>query len=130
MRIQFPDSSLIIDSPPVDPVCKVEGSVRPEVDSNSQNSGHRFNFRSQFEGGPIFFEGKGVERGVSARATERHDKEVLFPLLAQRSEEHTSELQSRGHLVCRLLLEKKKYTKNTYNTVSIHTILLTEQPSM
>src|SRR5690625_6724398 len=27
---------------------------------------------------------------------------------AKRSEEHTSELQSRGHLVCRLLLEKKK----------------------
>src|SRR5690625_5721431 len=27
---------------------------------------------------------------------------------ANRSEEHTSELQSRGHLVCRLLLEKKK----------------------
>src|SRR5271166_7166009 len=35
-----------------------------------------------------------------------------------RSEEHTSELQSRGHLVCRLLLEKKKtqkiYTNNKY----------------
>src|SRR5437660_11757210 len=31
-----------------------------------------------------------------------------------RSEEHTSELQSRGHLVCRLLLEKKK--KNIKNT--------------
>src|SRR5437660_2247311 len=30
-----------------------------------------------------------------------------LPIL-QRSEEHTSELQSRGHLVCRLLLEKKK----------------------
>src|SRR5437870_7739705 len=28
--------------------------------------------------------------------------------LEHRSEEHTSELQSRGHLVCRLLLEKKK----------------------
>src|SRR5690625_6858852 len=28
----------------------------------------------------------------------------------RRSEEHTSELQSRGHLVCRLLLEKKKQT--------------------
>src|SRR5690625_6638956 len=28
-----------------------------------------------------------------------------------RSEEHTSELQSRGHLVCRLLLEKKKQKK-------------------
>src|SRR3989449_3417011 len=30
---------------------------------------------------------------------------------AERSEEHTSELQSRLHLVCRLLLEKKKKTK-------------------
>src|SRR5439155_20873389 len=29
----------------------------------------------------------------------------------RRSEEHTSELQSRGHLVCRLLLEKKKKKK-------------------
>src|SRR5439155_17015629 len=34
---------------------------------------------------------------------------VSIPVLhAFRSEEHTSELQSRGHLVCRLLLEKKK----------------------
>src|SRR3989442_11838019 len=30
--------------------------------------------------------------------------------LQYRSEEHTSELQSRPHLVCRLLLEKKKFT--------------------
>src|SRR5690625_6644211 len=30
----------------------------------------------------------------------------LAPEVAERSEEHTSELQSRGHLVCRLLLEK------------------------
>src|SRR5687768_6430759 len=34
--------------------------------------------------------------------------ESLAEALAQRSEEHTSELQSRLHLVCRLLLEKKK----------------------
>src|SRR2546422_8191557 len=34
-------------------------------------------------------------------------------LLTQRSEEHTSELQSRLHLVCRLLLEKKKKIYNT-----------------
>src|SRR5437660_12853510 len=41
-----------------------------------------------------------------------HDLGVLLgdvPL--GRSEEHTSELQSRGHLVCRLLLEKKKKKK-------------------
>src|SRR5258708_30860270 len=31
----------------------------------------------------------------------------------RRSEEHTSELQSPDHLVCRLLLEKKKKKKNT-----------------
>src|SRR6266508_5091390 len=31
-----------------------------------------------------------------------------------RSEEHTSELQSRGHLVCRLLLEKKKKPHNPH----------------
>src|SRR5437660_7574487 len=35
-----------------------------------------------------------------------------------RSEEHTSELQSRGHLVCRLLLEKKKKKRNTLPTVA------------
>src|SRR5687768_18508047 len=33
---------------------------------------------------------------------------------AHRSEEHTSELQSRLHLVCRLLLEKKKKIKHLY----------------
>src|SRR2546422_171754 len=32
----------------------------------------------------------------------------IFTVEASRSEEHTSELQSRLHLVCRLLLEKKK----------------------
>src|SRR5690625_6579463 len=36
---------------------------------------------------------------------------VLQYLYDLRSEEHTSELQSRGHLVCRLLLEKKKITR-------------------
>src|SRR5437660_8229855 len=36
---------------------------------------------------------------------------VGMTLAAMRSEEHTSELQSRGHLVCRLLLEKKKTHK-------------------
>src|SRR5438874_7020731 len=42
--------------------------------------------------------------------------EVLFPKL--RSEEHTSELQSRRDLVCRLLLEKKKqHLINPYTTL-------------
>src|SRR2546422_1137324 len=41
------------------------------------------------------------------------EKKVVIDLLFERSEEHTSELQSRLHLVCRLLLEKKK--KKTTN---------------
>src|SRR5690625_6887728 len=36
-----------------------------------------------------------------------------------RSEEHTSELQSRGHLVCRLLLEKKKKKKTQIKLLQI-----------
>src|SRR5437660_3873602 len=37
-------------------------------------------------------------------------------IIGFRSEEHTSELQSRGHLVCRLLLEKKKKKNKHQNT--------------
>src|SRR5690554_7410948 len=36
-----------------------------------------------------------------------HDEALGYLELVKRSEEHTSELQSRPHLVCRLLLEKK-----------------------
>src|SRR3712207_7734943 len=42
-------------------------------------------------------------------------------LLAKRSEEHTSELQSRQYLVCRLLLEKKK--KKNYLDIKKDTII-------
>src|SRR3712207_3353950 len=45
-----------------------------------------------------------VALGVEEDLGEREDR-----LLGPRSEEHTSELQSRQYLVCRLLLEKKKY---------------------
>src|SRR5256884_5907020 len=47
-----------------------------------------------------------VEQLWLERARRRQELEQVVPL---RSEEHTSELQSRLHLVCRLLLEKKKY---------------------
>src|SRR5260221_4149502 len=39
--------------------------------------------------------------------------------ISERSEEHTSELQSHSDLVCRLLLEKKKNTKSTTYAVSV-----------
>src|SRR2546429_5145302 len=41
---------------------------------------------------------------------------IAAPVTANRSEEHTSELQSRLHLVCRLLLEKKKNRVCAYYT--------------
>src|SRR5438445_4148881 len=43
------------------------------------------------------------------------------PELRERSEEHTSELQSRQYLVCRLLLEKKKKTLNVRINAPTHT---------
>src|SRR3712207_7471735 len=42
--------------------------------------------------------------------------------LTKRSEEHTSELQSRQYLVCRLLLEKKKKKQFKSSTLNIHTL--------
>src|SRR5439155_12237070 len=53
-------------------------------------------------------------RPWSRRRVLREDERPRTSL--RRSEEHTSELQSRGHLVCRLLLEKKKYKKKKGNT--------------
>src|SRR5689334_24837842 len=52
-------------------------------------------------GGEVVGERRGSERHRSAVIRAGEDRGV-------RSEEHTSELQSQFHLVCRLLLEKKK----------------------
>src|SRR2546422_4720931 len=48
---------------------------------------------------------------VAGRRADRTALERCLHLRQVRSEEHTSELQSRLHLVCRLLLEKKKKKK-------------------
>src|SRR5690606_39657213 len=59
--------------------------------------------------------GRGLARGHllgHERLVER-EAEVLEDRALARSEEHTSELQSRENLVCRLLLEKKKNKENT-----------------
>src|SRR5256884_5466977 len=56
---------------------------------------------------------------VMIMAMENAALNAIKPLLKERSEEHTSELQSRLHLVCRLLLEKKKkaYPMSTHCTL-------------
>src|SRR2546422_7331920 len=61
-----------------------------------------------------------VQRAPAADQAPAHRhraQEVPGGLAEERSEEHTSELQSRLHLVCRLLLEKKK--KKIHNTEQI-----------
>src|SRR5690625_5532723 len=54
----------------------------------------------------LFGSKKKTEEERNRRLTD-----FLNELQTNRSEEHTSELQSRGHLVCRLLLEKKNENK-------------------
>src|SRR3712207_7440366 len=56
---------------------------------------------------PVYLEDVN-DRGVVMLVTRHHD---------QRSEEHTSELQSRQYLVCRLLLEKKKHPYPNHSRV-------------
>src|SRR2546422_4860655 len=53
---------------------------------------------------------------VVVRAHERVVAQQIDVVGDERSEEHTSELQSRLHLVCRLLLEKKKTRLNARET--------------
>src|SRR2546430_4805065 len=53
--------------------------------------------------------------GIIAHIMRRCDDTEAYDA---RSEEHTSELQSQSNLVCRLLLEKKKYTHDDHKYVS------------
>src|SRR5256884_5551657 len=54
-----------------------------------------------------------------APALYKHERGAVTGFMS-RSEEHTSELQSRLHLVCRLLLEKKKTVKTLYTSTCSH----------
>src|SRR2546422_3288917 len=56
---------------------------------------------------------KWVASHSGSRARSASQATGVTPRRVRRSEEHTSELQSRLHLVCRLLLEKKKKTQLT-----------------
>src|SRR5687768_18252653 len=56
---------------------------------------------------------KNSGAGKTFRSTKPTSLRCPARICCSRSEEHTSELQSRLHLVCRLLLEKKKKNKQT-----------------
>src|SRR3989442_10965234 len=64
-------------------------------------------FRSDTFAVPEWRMSSVVDRAPDERSAHRIEGEADPLLVVTRSEEHTSELQSRPHLVCRLLLEKK-----------------------
>src|SRR5690625_6594761 len=87
-----PSTPETVPKPPSSQVPKLIGEVTLKV---------RIMFRKR-SGRPRSSIRAAVPSPTAPRATRRELRRRA------RSEEHTSELQSRGHLVCRLLLEKKK----------------------
>src|SRR2546429_6641596 len=88
-----------------------------------------FPYTTLFRSAVVGDEGEAMPNDVSSLSAQKRDQagkgpshrlraKGLIPAVC-RSEEHTSELQSRLHLVCRLLLEKKKktVTDTTKNTM-------------
>src|SRR5687768_17787651 len=81
-----------------------------------------------FEGrvhGRVARSSRPLPRGGRRHALPRRDRRARSThageaaARAARSEEHTSELQSRLHLVCRLLLEKKKHKKQKHYELTL-----------
>src|SRR2546422_6346900 len=73
---------------------------------------------TDYNGGPVLPVALAARTSVAVGPAEAGVLEVVSARdgrleRVDRSEEHTSELQSRLHLVCRLLLEKKKSTRTT-----------------
>src|SRR5438045_8297971 len=69
-----------------------------------------FPYTTLFRSVPVIVVITNIPRSVLIRRFKSRRVEKVFrrPQIISRSEEHTSELQSLRHLVCRLLLEKKK----------------------
>src|SRR5258705_8471768 len=81
-------------------------------------------FRSHRRGGARGVRPEGVLAPAMSRPVDQGGPEGPPLLLTIRSEEHTSELQSLRHLVCRLLLEKKKKKTTRLLYIQTYHILL------
>src|SRR5207253_7732108 len=95
---------------PFSPSLRTNAGEMCSSSNNRVNGGYRALFRFAIAFSVALVQHR-IERpagrivGSSRRGRERP---TIRPAGRSRSEEHTSELQSRGHLVCRLPLEKKK----------------------
>src|SRR5690625_7034026 len=81
------------------------GQIKQSMDLITTNSAKTMHIEDRY----------GIEVGKPANLIVLNAQNEFDAIRKQRSEEHTSELQSRGHLVCRLLLEKKN-TSHEVNT--------------
>src|SRR2546422_77218 len=110
---RLPSRRLVFELPPAGDRAVAEETYRPLASSHLM-SAHSPVTR-------VYYGQSGSEVGFMKRPVEQFLAGILATLLTfspalaapqekekERSEEHTSELQSRLHLVCRLLLEKKK----------------------
>src|SRR5205814_5524156 len=94
--------------------------------SSDTGGGHRSAAAAIVAGVQKFWEGDSHAVRVVRAVEESHHLSAKlvaiynWVLRNKRSEEHTSELQSLRHLVCRLLLEKKKKTQ--YRLTNLHSI--------
>src|SRR2546430_12782454 len=77
-----------------------------------------FPYTTLFRSGDLL---DALRNAVAVDGTERYglENQQVQGALQQRSEEHTSELQSQSNLVCRLLLEKKKKC-NVHHVLILH----------
>src|SRR5690625_5441557 len=88
--------------------CDTERDGTPVFAKYSDSTGPGRNIKKGRSSGPHLQWVKNTTGKIEDIITREEWDKANPPL---RSEEHTSELQSRGHLVCRLLLEKKKMNK-------------------
>src|SRR3990172_3244672 len=112
-----PDSSPVFARPGVAPVVLLGGEDLPPDERTPRHGAHEAGLPGPDRRGPeemdrFLLRGHGVRPVRPAlRAAAGRARPLRMPARrgrSRRSEEHTSELQSRLHLVCRLLLEKKK----------------------
>src|SRR5947208_6773070 len=99
----------LVRPPPLRNATVIEGMARPIFDRNELDPlGHRVSGTTM---GGTDQRQNPIDRGPTGDGHVSRNswpKPSRSPYIPHRSEEHTSELQSPDHLVCRLLLEKKK----------------------
>src|SRR3989449_7838639 len=102
--------------------CRSPRRPRSEMSSTTTTSADSISLAARSErsapGGSRKSNRSGIGVGLAIPARSPRARRRCHSATSLRSEEHTSELQSRLHLVCRLLLEKKKENKDRSRTTT------------